>query len=82
MWTRVFWLQAAERATKAFAYSFLGLSGSDEAGAVQSGFWPRVLTSLSIAFISVLGSIVSSTVGKNKVSPSLVPTTEEQARRQ
>jgi hypothetical protein len=81
VWSRVFWLQAAERAVKAFAYALLGLLGGDAAQVLTASMPAKLSVAAGVAFLSLLGSIVSAPLGPNKASPSLVPTTEEQARR-
>lgn len=72
MFTKVFWLNTAERAIKTFAQALLLVFVGDSAYNVISVNWPESLgLAATGALISVLTSLVSSTVGP-KDSPSLV----------
>ena len=60
MWTRVFWVQAAERALGAFAIMGLVLTGGDARNVIAIGWQVKLLMCLAAAFISVLKSIAGS----------------------
>lgn len=79
MFSKIFWISAAERAFKTFAQALLLVFVGDSAYNVINVNWPESLgLAATGALISVLTSIVSSRVGE-KDSPSLVATQQEQA---
>ena len=62
MWTRQFWLDAAERAVKTFAQTFLAVVGGG--ATVASVGWKQNLTAAGFAAaLSLLTSVGSAKVG-------------------
>ncbi len=79
MFTRAFWIAAAERAIKTFAQTAVALVGGDsilsivdiDAGAIAG-------VSATAALVSILTSLASTRQGSGD-SPSLVPDSEVKA---
>ena len=71
MWTKEFWIQAAERAIKTFAQVMLGFLVVGQSG-VLSVDWANTLSVSAVAaFASVLMSLVGEGIG-DKGTPSIV----------
>jgi hypothetical protein len=71
MWTKEFWIQAAERAIKTFAQVMLGFLVVGQSG-VLSVDWANTLSVAAVAaFASILMSLVGEGIG-DKGTPSVV----------
>jgi hypothetical protein len=72
MFTKLFWLEATERALKTFSQIFISLLAADEVFNAFTADWQTLLgISLGATFLSYLTSILSLKVGHTG-SPSLV----------
>lgn len=71
MWTRMFWLEAAERALKSAAQALLGMWALDGLNVLHAHWDLAFGVTAGAAVLSVLTSIVSLVAGPQD-SPSLV----------
>jgi hypothetical protein len=73
MWTKTFWLDAGERAARAFAQALLSLWVVGGGFNILTVSWgPALGVSLGATVLSLLMSVVSSGVG-DKGTASLIP---------
>lgn len=81
MFTRAFWIAAAERAAKTFAQTAATLWGAGAVNIVDVDLASIVGISASAAVVSVLTSLGSVPLSRGE-SPSLVPSAEVEAAQQ
>lgn len=76
LFTRLFWLDALERAIKSFAQGAIGAIGQDAIGVdwYQARLWTVVGSGLTMAVLSVLTSVMSAGVSSSMSPASAVPT--------
>jgi hypothetical protein len=71
MWTKEFWIQAAERAIKTFAQVMLGFLVVGQSGVLNVDWANTLSVSAVAAFASILMSLIGEGIG-DKGTPSVV----------
>ncbi len=73
MFTKKFWIESTERAAKTLAQTFLALTAANAVFDAFVADWQTVAgVSIGAAILSYATSVVSSNIGPDKGSPSLV----------
>lgn len=72
MWTRTFWIRAAERALRTFAQALLGALTAGLVVTDAAQWKAALIAAVVAAFASVLTSVAGSAVGDHD-DPALLP---------